>query len=323
MTQKSLPQTFNESAAAAHEAFPEKLDNLLVLVTSSDTPVYVSPEIAEHVSKNPRAVKEAVKEATEYLRANGYAALAEDGLPLAGHLVKNISFDDKNSLSMPSPLFTEEMQRILYFNHEIGHLVVENGLSSFRHQAECAADAYAVLRHVQRFGKETDIFKYYTHAGGIILDVDRIHYTDDVIQRISGLVEKKDISGLSLRQTADLAGKIASECELEYKTLLKISDAFQLVTKAYEELGGWNSTILLKCIEVMQDHQHDPDIYKAGKRFLNDPRIKEYLEEKAKTIPACKDILDFMERNGEKDGLRRTSKPHVPSPKTSVPGTCI
>ena len=112
--------------------------------------------------------------------------------------------------------------------HEIGHNVVKNGFSLDTHSAECAADAYTALRHIQIFGNNrTDFFKYYgNRASTIVLGISPIHYTNNVTQKIKQLSKEIDISKLSLPKTAKLAEKIALENKLDKKTLQKISKAF-------------------------------------------------------------------------------------------------
>ncbi|MCK4945309.1 MAG: hypothetical protein KAS59_03500 [Alphaproteobacteria bacterium] len=46
----------------------------------------------------------------------------------------------------------------------------------------------------------------------------------------------------------------------------------------------------------MQEY-NDPDIFKAGERFLSRPDIKKDLENMAKTEPYWKDALTFIESN--------------------------
>ena len=297
-TKTPLTQIFRESAAAAHAAFPEKLENLLVLVTSSETPIYVAPEIADHVTKNVAAVKQAVKEATEYMQTFGAAGFSRHDGSLTGIMIREIALNGETSVPL-SPWFTGEMYKIAEFDHEIGHLVVKNGCCSSstvsEHLAECAADAYAALRHVQRF-KETDFLDYYSKADQIVMDLSPIHYTDDVMQRVRSLMNETDITGLSLSETAALAGKIAQDYSLDDTTLQKISTAFEPAAAVYEE-RGWGSNgnaVLKECIEVMRKYQNDPDIYAAGKRLLDRPDIKNTIETLAKTDPYWQNPLDFM-----------------------------
>ncbi|MFH1158997.1 MAG: hypothetical protein V1721_09015 [Pseudomonadota bacterium] len=310
--QKSLAQIFNEMAAAAHEAFPEELKNLVVLIIPSGTPIYVSPEIADHLSNNVAAVKRAVEERTNYMRANDFGGVASDDYPLAEATVKMLAMLalDEKSGGIHSPRYTKEMRAIADLDHEIGHLIVENGFSSSvacEHLAECAADAYAALRHIQHFGRKTDYFEYCTYVDQVVLGLSPKHYTDAVTQRVKQLAGETDISGLSLRETAALAGKIALECSLDDKTLEKISVAFSPAANAFKEAGELDDAVFLNCIEVMLEHKDDPDVYRAGERFLNRPDIKEYLENKAKTDPYWRNALDFIENHKIKPVKKQTA----------------
>ncbi|MFH1159001.1 MAG: hypothetical protein V1721_09035 [Pseudomonadota bacterium] len=309
--QKPLAQIFNEMAAAAHKVFPEELENLVVfLLSSSDPVIYAAPEIAKHLANNPAAVKKAVEQATNYMSSRHIDGIAERDYPLAGDFVSRIALYE-NPDGICFSRYTEEMRAISRINHEIGHLVVENGYAyvpASKHLADCAADAYAALRHIQQFGKETDYFEYYSFAHAAVFGNSTSHYTDDVIQRVKQLSEETDISRLSLRETAELAGKIALEYSLNEKTLKKISTAFSPVADAYKKAGGLDDTVLRKCIEVMREHKDDPDIFKAGARFLNYPSYKEGLENKAKTDPYWRNALDFI-KNHQTKPVKKTLHP--------------
>ena len=300
--QKSLAEKFNEIITAEHNAFPKELKKLVVLLLpSSKTPVFVAPEIAEHLTNNVAAVKEAVEERTNSLRKNNSDGVSNRNYFLGGKIVKIIALDEK-PMNTYSLRYTEEMDITANLLHEIGHLIIKKGgpfaTISQKHLSECTANVYTALRHIQLFGKETDFFEYYgNYASAIVLDTSPIHYTDDVLKKAKQLSEEIDISALSLPQTAELAEKIAQENKLSKRTLKKISSAFLPVKKAYEKAGGLDVTCLRKCVDIMQEHQEDSDIFMAGKRFLDDLEIQEYLKNEAKTDSYWKDALNFIENH--------------------------
>ncbi|MFH1158999.1 MAG: hypothetical protein V1721_09025 [Pseudomonadota bacterium] len=307
--QESSAQKLGKAAAAAHKAFPEELKDLVVLTTSSELPAYIAPEIANRLAKSTAILREIVKRATDYMREQNSTGFTNTAYALDGVVVKLLALNE-NPKALFSTRFTREMKVAAVFDHEVGHLAVENGLPSgtvSEHLAECAATAYAALRHVQQFGKETEFFEYHNYASQIVFGVSPKHYTDDVIQRVKQLAEETDVSGLSLRETAELAGKIALECSLDEKTLEKISAAFRPVADAYKEAGGgFEDAFLQKCVQVMLLHKDDPDISKAGKRYLNYPPVKEYIKNKAKTEPGWEDALDFI-KNPPVTPLKKSS----------------
>ena len=273
--QASLTEELNRSAAAAHDAFPEKLRNFIVINASSKTLIYVAPEIADHLTKNPTDIKEAIEYTIDYMHLKKFNSLAIHNYPLAGTIVKLITINE-NPENIYSPQFTKKMRVMTGFNHEVGHIVVENGHSNLgpSHLSECAADVFSALRQIQNYGENTDFFERYNRSFIIMFGLSPIHYTDDVIQKVKELSKEIDISNLSIHKTAKLAEKIALQYHLSDEKLEKISTAFLPVAKILKEPGVFNPIALQKCAEVMQKHEKNSDIYKAGERYLNRPDIK-------------------------------------------------
>jgi len=302
--QESLAQMFNEIATAEHNASPKKLKNLVVfLFPYSETPVYVAPEIAKQLAKNTNAIRKAAKKIKKDMSNKKVSGIVYPRYFLKQHPIKVIMVNKKVA-SIFSAQYTEEMKATDGLTHEIGHLIVKNGLASLmlsrRHLAECSASAYSALRHIQIFGKKTDLFEYYgNNANAIVLGTSPIHYTAEVIQKIKQLSEKMDISALSLPETRKLAEKIAQENKLNRKTLKKIIKAFLPVKNAYEKTEGkrLDATVLQKCIEITLKYKDDPDIFITGKRYLNIPDVRKELENKAKTNPDLELILNFIENH--------------------------
>ena len=171
--QQSLEQTFNETAAAAYKAFPQQLARLVVLlVPDTDKPVYVSPEVAGQLTQSTAAIGDAVARATRYMRDRSWAAYAERDHRLAGTRVNLIALDHEKTAGFFSARYTKEMKLIFTLDHEIGHHIMRNGFpvgGVSPQEAESAADAFAMLRHIQRFGKNTD------QAGNICESVAALH----------------------------------------------------------------------------------------------------------------------------------------------------
>ncbi len=297
--QTSLAQTFNETAAAAYAAFPRQLQRLVILMTpSSDTPVYVSPAIADQLTKNTADIKKAVEYAAQRMRDKTWTAMANKNYDLAGTSVNLIALSENPNVSV-SARCTKEMKDIFFLDHEIGHHILKNGYFSAeisRQQAEAAADAYAMLRHIQRFGKNTDHAAFYDddRASRIILLSDPEHYTADAIQGAIRLADEMDISGLSLRETAALAEKIADKYRMDDETLDKICKAFEPAAEIFKEAKGWNGACLKEVVEAMRKHKKDPDIVMAGKRFFNIPSRKEFVTKTAKTDPYWQEARKYL-----------------------------
>lgn len=298
---QSLARIFNQTAAAAYEAFPEQLQRLTVLlVPDADTPVYVSPQIAERLTQNIAGVKYAVKNIENYMSDHRALGVANRHYPMAGTVVNLIALDQRHTPSVISRRCTKEMQAVYVLDHEIGHHIVRNGFSLNDHTAESAADAFAMLRHIQRYGKGTRFAKNYgaTRARCIVLFSGMEHYTATATSAAIKIANDmgEDFFALSLHETAKLAAEVACDNQLHSKTLLKIRNAYWPVAEYCKTLGQSVDTIeklqakdqatitglWRETLAVMREYQDDPDIVGAGKLFLDSPEIKTFMANRDK-----------------------------------------
>ena len=101
------------------------------------------------------------------------------------------------------------------FDHEAGHALTRNGIGQFN-LSECAADAYAVLRHLQRFGMQST----YLESVAAIRAVELIfrqewsgvygnHFSSPVIDAVLRDSRAVDFSALSQAETIALADRYA------------------------------------------------------------------------------------------------------------------
>ena len=242
--EESLTERLHKLAAEAHEAFPDALKNFVVI--NKNTLVYASPEIVSHLTKNIAAVKFIIQQTAEYFDNQKTSKAFTVSYPLYEKNIKLLAINTKGTnLNDTSSQFIKEKAR---FNHEIGHIVTESGLSSGTiskdNLAEGASDAYGAFQYIQQNDKKADFFERYNRADCIVLGISPIHYTNDVTQRVKQLSEEMDISSLSLNEMAEFAEKIALENHLDDKTLEKIITAFSSTANAYEKAGKkWNNNV--------------------------------------------------------------------------------
>lgn len=290
---KTLSQEFNESAAAAHDAFPEKLKNLVILSTGSETPVYVSPEMAEALDKDVESVKKAVKQVQDDMKRLYAAGIAWPFFPIANKSAKMIALLEKPP-GIFSEKYTAEMRALFVLDHELGHHVVKTGFNPpYRHLGEASADAFGALRHIQRFGMDTDMFKFLTKGGSVVLGTSPIHFTASVILRVREVAEQIDITKLTLQETAQLAGDIAAEAQVPPKTLDKLTSAFAPAARFYtQEMGSPReigdrlmaqdpkslASFVRETVAVMRANKDDHDIVKTGRTFLTHPAIEKFIK---------------------------------------------
>lgn len=315
MQTSSITEEFRRSAAAAHAAWPDRLDRFLVLDTRIDAPIYASPAIVTHLTQHTTAVRDTLDSIISIMNNKSHSGLAYAEWPLTLHdrfTVKMIVL--KKTRHIDFPRYTETMQKLGTLDHEIGHLVVKNGIDSGdAHLGECGADAYLALRHIQQFGLQTDFSKHYHLAGNVILGISPKHYTDAVVAKARELAETRDISRLSLPETAELAGELALRHKLDQAVLDKLEAVFRPVADIYRSNsksdGRTWDRIFMEVLTITQKHRQDPDIFQAGKRFLCDPANKTALFLRQDKNPDYKKIIGFIARHDRQNDPENSIPP--------------
>ncbi|HYD17932.1 MAG TPA: hypothetical protein VEF76_05600 [Patescibacteria group bacterium] len=286
-----LASQFANAATAAHDAFPEVLKRLVVVARTFDTPVYVAPEIAEHLTRNLEEVKQSVKAAAETLHQRNAGGIAMRFRSIAGEPVRMIALDDAPA-GVFSGGYTSEMRANYILDHELGHYVVKGGFAG-GHAGEAAADAFATLRHIQRYGLNQDFFDYNNKALPLVLAQSPIHYTTGVLRHVHQLAQQRDVTQLSLAETAALAEEIAQQHALSPSVMTKVTNAFADAGAAYLAAYGSQQAVKDKLYQQdkdayalfvretmkVQNSTTDPDIRAAIDEFFRYPPMMRFLAE--------------------------------------------
>lgn len=308
---ETIQQAFNKAAEDCRQSFPEQLKTLLVISTTEQ--IYVSPHIANHLTRNVAAVKKLIEDNALYMRVKSTIGLASH-IAIDSVIIDCISIDTQQTKKIcVSKKYPQDMNLTHVFDHEIGHLVVKEGWpkNSSPHVAECAADAYATLRHLQHFGDATDIFENlpYNRASLVAARSDAIHYTSGAIQRVANLQKEGllNLYALSLQQTAKLAGEIALRYALDKQTLNKIFIAYAPARECYEgpqsEAEKDWARIIRSVVRVMHENKADHDIYRAGRLYLLCPDIKEHIDAVIENDPSFSALFNFIPQHEKDSGF--------------------
>ncbi len=131
------------------------------------------------------------------------------------------------------------------FDHELGHSIVPGGLSEEdMNKAECLADAYAVIRHFQRYGADSAAIE--TIIAGRAFDLvfeehgyGRDHFTSPVTEQILAQRHDCDWDNMTPAQTVKLAQEFVRKYGMNEKQLDVIDEAFSpLHDKAHSVRSG-------------------------------------------------------------------------------------
>lgn len=161
------------------------------------------------------------------------------------------------------------------FDHEVGHILSKRfGKKTLN---ECTADAFAALRHIQKFGKDPDFLRHVSwfRAHGLLAYNHKIHFTSPVIDRIIFDSQHQDFSKLSPQETLERAMKYADQYTPSEKNILKARQAH----KGFDNQSGETLFQRLKKLASTCLATSDKFSFYIGARVLNP-----FLEPSGKSI---------------------------------------
>ncbi len=162
------------------------------------------------------------------------------GDEFSASLMKSIFVSNDPLLNSEFPIMREEynnteMWHRYVLDHELGHAVTMLSIdkqsmktSSFGNKAECEADAYAMIRHYQRYGADSTFPEYVSDLRNmnVVHKGDVIHWTSRAVDRVIDMNKKGLLKDLTPQQSRDLAVQIAKEEHLSADAENNVSSAF-------------------------------------------------------------------------------------------------
>ena len=144
--------------------------------------------------------------------------------------------DNKSSRLVTYNHKSTSVEQAFVLDHELGHALCNKGMKG-DHLSECVADAYASIRHVQRFGRDPTFLKTLTDSRALHMVFKRsmTHFTSPVVKRIIEDNAVFDFSKLSPAQTMQAATRYATRYAVTEKRRYGLIYAFQYL--AIEEWG--------------------------------------------------------------------------------------
>ena len=106
-----------------------------------------------------------------YYPTPGYSCVFLDTRPYKERLIRLVAGPEAS-----------DIENVFTLDHEIGHLICPGGIEKFNLR-ECVADAYATIRHIQRFGADSPYLHNIVHSRAVGLVFERgegSHFTSPV-----------------------------------------------------------------------------------------------------------------------------------------------
>lgn len=268
----SLRDVFNREVKKAVADFPA-LEGRFVFVNVAEDQTIASIDAAKTPLFRP--------EQFNYVAAQ-IATGAKDSGTSQATKVKEAGLSILAFVPLPYKIFAgrdqdDEMEAVAEFDHELGHLVVEGAFSSpdkiFR---ETAADIFAALRHVQRYGGASRAAEKggWHRAFDFIMSGDADHFTTFGLDAAAAV---QDAATLTPQQAAELARKLAQAHTPDAATISRLTEAFAPARDVMQATRNAEAT--LKEIARITLESGDDAIFRLGSRAL-----RPFLDDQVGTI---------------------------------------
>jgi len=157
-----------------------------------------------------------------------------------------------------------DVSDVFVFDHEIGHLLCKNGLAK-TNLRECVADAYATIRHIQRFGQDSAAIRRLVdkRAVELVFGDGVEHFTAPVVEKILADSAKMDFSKLTPTETVALAERYAIENPVDPDMTRRIAQDFKTLESGFPRLLKGDFTVI-RLLDELVRNSNDPHFFKWG-----------------------------------------------------------
>ncbi len=328
---ETLSDLFNRFVRESGELFPA-LEGSILLMDVADYKVYglygldrdkvkaSDTQLLGYLGAHPTSV---------YLRKHPEESSRASYDPWSGASI--IFFNDKIDPEVAKIATEKANERTLHLlDHELGHLAIEDGMYDNPQSpqgllGENIADAYALLRHYQRFGTSKECFDKYVspfaRASSLIFSGDATHFTTFTLQAISNARNALKIDNIDAATTARMARDYARFFTPKPETVKKLKAAFKPVKDTWEKD---RDTGLQKLIDVTLDPANDIEVFRTGETWLR-PYLKGSVTFPDGTTPALsyfetktleRKLDERMFRLARAAKMARKQEPHRPGQPT-------
>lgn len=273
---KSLREIFNQFAADADHMFPH-LKGQIVLLDMNEHRAYGYKNVDEKkTGLTPEGVLNYLQEhnitqAMEKDPNESSCALYDPQVRLNTVFI-NDRFSKEDVAALP---LDKEKHLLMVLDHELAHCAIKNGRSTDNSSygvllGETVADAYALIRHYQRFGVESDYGDKYvdpaSRAYNFIIGEDTLHFTSFVLAEIIRRKHEIDFDKLTPQQTVELARRFAFDNLPAQPVVTELYREFRDVRDTWRR--NWNNGVKA-LVEKTLDPKSDYFTFRLGSLWLS------------------------------------------------------
>lgn len=262
---KSLSDIFNHEVTRALKEYPH-LRGRFAMINAPDNEIYADIDPQQSGFRNEG-------ELNHYL-----GKLANDGIKMKSSLASrnlDANLDVIVYAPLPFKLFSgpkdaPEVEALAVFDHELGHLVVGGGFHSkdpcYR---ECAADTFAAVRHMQRYGEDTDFIARggWRRAYDFVMSGSAMHFTTLALDELNRIKGKVDFKAMTPAETTLLAQRVALEHVPHPDIINSVARSFHPVRQTLKRTGD-HEAALRALADITLENENAFYIFRIGSRVL-------------------------------------------------------
>jgi hypothetical protein len=239
-----LRDMFNAVVREAHEMFPETIGRFCIL-NVVDQEIHGRIWLENTGLPSYAALERIIDKEMRKTDSSPTATLARGARIIS---YRSAAGSDNMFAGFDAP---PEINLMAIFDHEMAHLLIPGAIGgdtlSQEIFSESAADVYAVIRSIQRFGNDSPGAKIlaWARADNFITTGQAGHFTFFALKALERLQEDIDVTKLSPRESLDLARRIAAENTPSEKFVMSLKDAFAPYRRARREGGIFEGLAVL------------------------------------------------------------------------------
>ena len=269
---KSLSDIFNQFAKDSVERFPPLEGRLLIFDTNAQASYG-----REALDLNKAGYTNALIDA--FLKKRAMAKSAQTYADWNNKLnLYFILYDEPAPANERLKVSAKTEKDILFIlDHELAHIAIKDPpLEGENNQykdsiKEAIADAYAMIRHYQRYGTRSNhkntIIDPWARAGALTLNKDATHFSTFMLDEIIKRKDVIDFSSLTPQQTSELARRFAVEFTPPSSVVNRAIGKLKPVLKSYEDSpdsDAWLKTLA----QITLDPRNDYYTFKLCRKIL-------------------------------------------------------
>jgi len=267
-----LSDIFNHFARESTRLFPQVKGSLLIL-DANEAKAYGREEL------DPKKVRASSKSLDSFIKKRLADKNRQTYADWGNSLRLSFILYDEHIKKTERSAVPEKTEREILFilDHELAHIVIpmpklvgESQQYAYALQ-ESIADAYAMIRHYQRYGTESThksvMIDPWARAGALTLNEDTEHFSTLVLEEIIRRKDTIDFKALDTRQTVELARRFAVTYTPPASVVNGLFEKLQPVQKAFlkdPKSDAWLKTLA----RITLDPHNDPATFKICRNIL-------------------------------------------------------